>query len=178
MLDDAAARNISCIVTSHHDTSGKRAQTAPDAEAVRQIFKEANEKRAGTVLLVMNGHLHTDAFHVVDDILYFDVNTVRNGSYSSEYTTHYPDDVTFTKVTYDVEGNEDKKVLMPVNGLKGEDVTYFYTDPLRTFVTVSSSGRIEIEGMETTWLSGLEPPASSPYMHPWISGGVFDMPVD
>lgn len=178
VLNDAAERNISCILASHHDTSGMRVQPPADAAEVREILKQANEKRAGTVLMVMNGHLHTDAFHVVDDILYFDVNTVRNGSWDDEGVKHYSEDLTFEKISYDEEGEETGRGPMFINKLSESDTTYFYTDPLHTFVTVSSSGRIEIEGMETTWLAGLDPQRNSPYKHPWISSGVFDMPVD
>lgn len=180
VLNDAAHNDLSCIVLSHHAISGLRNQPPADAADIRAIFKEANEKRAGTVLMVMNGHLHTDQLVVLDDILYFDINTVRNGAWDDEYagTTHYRDDLTFSKVSYDDEGNETGRADKTINSLNEGDTTWFYNDPLNTLVTVSSSGRIYIEGMQTSWLDGVVPPSKSEYKHCWISNGVFDMPVD
>lgn len=189
VLADAAEKDMSCIVLSHHALSGQHSQPPKDAVEVRNIFKEANQKRAGTVLMVLNGHLHTDSFKFVDDILYFDVNCVRNGSVSENNTLkYYGNEITYNKVTYDDDGNtisEDAEYR--VNKLKANaGQTMYYADPLSTIVSVSSSGLIQIEGMESTWLGGGKynpwfwenERENNPYKHPWISSGVFEMPVD
>lgn len=188
VLNDAAEKDLSCIVASHHALSGQRKQHPKDAVEVRNIFKEANTKRPGTVLMVLNGHLHTDSFKIVDDILYFDVNTVRNGSISENNKGIYGDDLTFTQVRYDDNGEPiSTNTAYRVNQLKGNDKqTMYYTDPLSTIVTVSSSGLIQIEGMYSTWLGdGKYDPyfwansrEENPYVHPWISSGVYEMPAD
>ncbi len=189
VLSDAADKDLSCIVLSHHALSGQHSQPPKDAVEVRNIFKEANKKRAGTVLMVMNGHLHTDSFKIVDDILYFDVNTVRNGSVDENNTLrYYGDEITYNRVSYDPNGNvtgEDAEYR--VNKLKANaGQTMYYSDPLSAIVSVSSSGLIQIEGMESTWLGdGQYNPwywdnerEGHPYAHPWISSGVFEMPAD
>lgn len=189
VLADAAEKDMSCIVLSHHALDGQHSQPPKDAEQVRNIFKEANQKRAGTVLMVLNGHLHSDSFTIVDDILYFDVNCVRNGSVSeNNKLKYYGDEITYNKVTYDDDGNtisEDAEYR--VNKLKANaGQTMYYADPLSTIVSVSSSGLIQIEGMESTWLGGGKynpwfwenERDNNPYKHPWISSGVFEMPVD
>ncbi len=189
VLTDAAEKDMSCIVLSHHALDGQHSQPPKDAVEVRNIFKEANQKRAGTVLMVLNGHLHTDSFTIVDDILYFDVNCVRNGSISQDNKKNfYGDEITFPQIRYDDDGNpSSENEAYRVNQLKGNDKqTMYYTDPLSTIVTVSSSGLIQIEGMYSTWLGeGTYNPyfwdndrESHPYTHPWISSGVFEMPAD
>ena len=184
VLSDAAAKDISCIVLSHHALSGLRVQHPRDSEAVRAAFNEANRRRAGTVLMVMNGHLHTDSILFRDDILYFDVNTVRNGTYwnytESGETGYDYGDMTFNKVSYDDDGNVQGTSSILVNNLTGSDETWFFADPLSAIVSVSSSGYIRIEGMQTTWFAGSEPinEVDSRFVHPWISSGVFDVPVN
>ncbi|MBQ8685574.1 MAG: metallophosphoesterase [Clostridia bacterium] len=177
VLNDAADKDISCIVISHHPTSGLLNQAPSDAMQVREIFKQANAKRAGTVLMVMNGHLHTNHIQFVDDILYFDVNVVRNGQWLSGSTAHYGNN-TFDKVSYDDEGNETGTAPLLLNSLKQGANTWFFTDPLNAIVTVSSTGKIVVEGMETTWLFGIEPPSLYDGTEPRISSGVYKMPAD
>ena len=173
VIDDAVDREMSCVLFSHHALSGALSQPPADAVEVRKILNDANAKRAGTVLAVLNGHLHSDNFVYQDDILYFDVNTVRNGTYVEEKNVTYGD-ITFEREYYDDNGNFIKKEKVKVDSLNGADQTNFYADPLSTIVTISDSGRIVVEGMCTEWYGGVLPAKNK---KPWISNGVFDIPV-
>lgn len=173
VIDDAIDREMSCVLFSHHALSGALSQPPADAVEVRKILNDANAKRAGTVLAVLNGHLHSDNFVYQDGILYFDVNTVRNGTYVDEKNVTYGD-ITFEREFYDDNGNFIKKEKVKVDSLNGADQTNFYADPLSTIVTISDSGRIVVEGMRTEWYGGVLPAKNK---KPWISNGVFDIPV-
>ena len=176
VLDDAVDRKMSCIVLSHHALSGVLSQPPADAEQVREIFNNANAKRAGTVLAVLNGHLHSDNFVMQDNILYFDVNTVRNGTFIDEKNVTYGE-LTFEREFYDDDGNFIKTETVKVDSINGADQTNFYADPLSTIVTISDSGRIVVEGMKTDWFGGVLPPENRRHKHTWISAGTFDVPV-
>ena len=86
-LMDAAVKDIPCIVVSHYSFSGVWS-SSPDATAVQSIFKKANNTRVGTVLMAINGHLHTNRAQIVDDVLYFDMNATRNVVWRSEKVEH------------------------------------------------------------------------------------------
>ena len=63
-----------CIVTSHASYE-RQVGGSPDSAAVRAIFREANERHPGRVRLVINGHHHHDNVRIMDNIVYFDLNS-------------------------------------------------------------------------------------------------------
>lgn len=153
VLADAAKQNKKVIVISHSSFSGLW-NSSPDADAVREIFA----KHPKTVLLCINGHYHTDHFAVRDGVAYFDVNTTTNGYWEKYTEFHYANDHTFPFTDYDENGNAIATEDMPINSLRQATNTWFFADPVNAIVTVTEDGHIEIEGMKTSWLYGIEPP--------------------
>ena len=174
VLDDAASKELSCIVTSHRGFAISYSDS-PDGETVREMYKKANEKRPGTVLMSISGHLHTNHTEVIDGVLHFDMNTVRNGYYNDNGTAHYTNE-TFTFYKYDANGNLINSSTQYIKNIGHAKRTWFFEDPLSAVVTVSTSGRITIEGSETDWLYGVEPTASGINgCEPRVTSGVFEL---
>ena len=125
-----------CVVLSHQ--SFERAHCAPvmNKKEVQAIFNEANAKKPGTVRLVMNGHLHIDHLRVLDNILYWDVNSAtyqyfakKHGKYPAEYVkTH-----------------------------RGSPNNIGWKEPLSAILTLWPNGRIKIDGAKSDWLFGVSP---------------------
>ena len=175
-LMDAAEKDIPCIVVSHIGFSGVRNSSGQHTE-VRALFEKANDKQPGTVLMAISGHLHTNHIDMVDNVLYLDVNTTRNTGWHGSGTAHYGDK-TFTQVQYDDEGNAIGTVETKLDDLGQGAHTWFSTDPLSAIVRVSSSGRISIEGTDSTWLYDIVPNLRIPHgEEPSILSGTFDVPL-
>ncbi len=158
VLLDAADKELSCIVVSHESLSGALADdVSPDGEAVRALFKKANAIRPKTVVLALNGHQHTNKISTVEEVVYFNVNTANNGFWKKQTEEHYTDDQTFKYEEYDDEGNllsiTDKKLT----DLSSSASTWFFANPLSATVTVTKSGIVKIDGMETDWMHGVAP---------------------
>ena len=176
-LMDAAEQDIPCIVVSHASLSGLWS-SSPDADAAREIFARANQKRMGTVLMAINGHLHTNHAEVRDGILYLDMNTVRNGVWKSDGQQHYVGPkYTFTQAIYDDNGDLIRTEKKELSTLSQGAKTWFFEDPLDAIVTVSTSGRITIEGSETDWIYGIVPDNLGSGQMPSVVSGVFDLPL-
>jgi DNA repair exonuclease SbcCD nuclease subunit len=176
-LMDAADQDIPCIVVSHASLSGLWS-SSPDATAAQKLFRKANNARMGTVLMAINGHLHTNHAEILDGVLYLDMNTTRNGVWRSNGQPHYVGPkYTFDYITYDDDGNELQKTKKELSTLSGGSKTWFFEDPLSAIVTVSTSGRITIEGAETDWIYGVTPEALGDGQMPSVLSGVFDLPL-
>lgn len=154
LLDDSAEKEMTCIVFSHAGLSSGWSES-PDGPIVRSLFRLTNKKRPGTVVLAVNGHLHTDHFTVEDTICYFDVNTVHNGFWSPRKDYHYSDSQKYPFTDY-CGGKAAETVLRPLNSLSQAKNTWFFTEPLSAVVTVDDSG-IRIDGSTTHWMHGVEP---------------------
>ena len=165
---------------SHASIAGTRGSSqSGDYAETQELFRKANDKNLGTVLMVINGHHHTNHTEYVDGILYFDMNVARNGAWYSAGPEHYFNESgneTFEYVTYDADGNNPTTTIMPVKDLRNAGKTWFFEDPLSAIVHVSSNGRIVIEGMETDWLYGIDPKdsgRSADGEEPFVNSGVF-----
>ena len=160
VLADAAENEKRCIVNAHPSFSGVW-QSAPDHKRVRELYRKANEMKKGTVLLSINGHYHTNRRAVVEDVIYLDVNVVRNGWWQSEKFYPYAEDLTrepqftFDYTDYDENGNALSTVKMPLSGLRMSAQTLFFKDPLSAVITVTSDGKVTVKGSKTEWMYGI-----------------------
>ena len=137
----------------------------PDAAEAREIFNEY----PGTVLLVANGHLHTDHFTVIDNIAYWDVNVVHNGGWKPHPDFHYTEDMIYDFQDYDAEGNPNGEIQqLPLNTMKQAKNTWFFREPLSAIVTVTEDGVLKIEGSSTSWVYDVEPDWTQSGMVPQI----------
>ena len=125
-----------CIVLSHQ--SFERGHGAPvmNKKDVQAIFNEANAKKPGTVRLVMNGHLHIDHLRILDNILYWDVNSA-NYQYYAQKHDKYPDS------------------YMKTHLRAGHNIGW--KEPLSAILTLWPDGRIKIDGSKSDWLFGVSP---------------------
>jgi len=100
------------------------------------VFGDANRKNPGRVRMVINGHHHTDYVNVINDIVYFDVNSA---SYQYYDETHdlYPADWF-------------RRNLNSTHAIA-------WNDPLSAIVTLDASGDITIDGSESTFFMGITP---------------------
>ncbi len=170
VLNDAADRDIPCLVFSHIGFSGVWS-SAYNHAAIRALFSEVNQRVPGTVMACFSGHLHTNRGKVIDGIYYMDVNTVRNGCWRGSQPTHHYTAETFLKVNYDAYGNPVNTVETYLTSLSQAKNTWFFTDPLSCIITVSIDGKITIEGMETTWYNNVVPSNTSDALAPKILSG-------
>ena len=157
VLADAAYTGKKCIFLSHCGVS-EFWNSSPDAAAVRALFEKTNAIKQGTVLMAINGHLHTHHLAEKDGVVYFDVNTVRNTKWvSNEQATEHYGGITYPFVEYDDEGNEVASYDRPISELRMAKNQWFSTHPLSAIVTVWENGKIEIDGSESTWLNDIMP---------------------
>ena len=161
---DAAEQGKKVLVFTHASLSPQWSPI-PDSAEARAIFNA----HPGTVLLVANGHLHTDHFAVMDNIAYWDVNVVHNGGWKPHPDFHYAEDMTYGFQDYDADGKPVGALQnLPLNTMKQAKNTWFFTDPLSAIVTVSENGRIRIEGSTSSWVYGVEPDWTQSGMVPLI----------
>lgn len=125
-----------CIVLSHQ--SFERGHGAPvmNRKEVRAIFGEANARKPGTVRLVMNGHLHIDHLRILDNILYWDVNSANYHYYATRHDK-YP------------------KAYMETHRRAGNNIGW--KEPLSAILTLWPDGRIKIDGAKSEFLFGVSP---------------------
>lgn len=178
VLMDAADKKMPCIVVTHASMSGNR-NTGSDSAQVREIFRKVNDKQLGTVLLVINGHHHTNHTEYVDGILYFDMNT-SNGAYvpdGTNKTLNYDDEATYEYTAYDEEGKATGTTNRLISELSpiGKNEMFYYEGPQSAIVHVSSNGRIVIEGDETDWYLGVAPANPIDGEEPFVNSGIFNV---
>ena len=131
----------------------------------------------------LNGHYHSDHIQLrqlgASNVLFLNVNTVRNGLWKAEATDHYTNSgSTFNYVKYDANGNAiSNNPNASVAELSMAQNTYFFDTPLYTNVTISKDGKIVVDTVKTGWYDGVEPSAEliaqiDPYINTQITGGI------
>ena len=158
-LFDAADKKLKCIVVSHASFS-KIWDSSPDSDTVLKIFDAANKQTPQTVIMAINGHYHTNHIALKNNIVFFDVNTVRNGDWRPAKSHHYTPDQKFDFTEYDDNGTAVKKYMRSLTELTQGMNTYFFSSPLSANVSISKNGDIKIEGTRSEWIYGVVPEAS------------------
>jgi len=180
VLTDAANNGKKCIVLSHATFNTIWDLPSADAEAVIDIFDRVNNIKSGTVIMALNGHIHTNRSMVSNNVLFLDVNTVRNNYWVGSGFTHYfeEDGHTFTYVQYDENGNvsntiENAPLSKPT--LSQGDNTWFSADPLSAIVKITSTGKIIVDGVQSSWIYDVVPEDALDYMQPEITDNTFNL---
>ena len=110
---------------------------------MQEIFARANAAVPGKVRMAINGHCHCDYLRVLDDVLYFDVNSA---SYqwigSSRAHTLYPAEY------FKRNGLGDKVRKVP---------WISYNAPLSAIVILQGDGTVEIDGSTADFDHGITP---------------------
>lgn len=124
-----------CIVTSH--ASYERAVGgSPDGVQIRQIFNAANAKNPGRVRLVINGHHHQDNVRILDNIVYFDMNSA-NYDWIDKVHSAYPEE-------YKTKWRLAHHTLM-------------WDDPLSAVIEIGTDGTLKVDGTRSTFHLGVTP---------------------
>lgn len=126
-----------CVIPKDHEEMiqlSNEANGSIDGEKVRHLLRRINEKTPRKVLMVMNGHHHRDNLRLIDNILYWDINST----------------------TYDwvCDKPHDKFPKELIDHYKLANRTVAYNTPLSAVVTLEGS-TITIEGSESTMFMGV-----------------------
>lgn len=177
VLTDAANNGIPCIVASHASLNPYYVyDTSPDAQAVVDIFSRVNAINEKTVIMAISGHSHADGpTQVINNVVYFSVNTATNGYWSSTVTNHYNSSHTYIKDTYDSAGNFISSTVAPITDLLFAPNTHFFDAPLSTTVRINNLSEIVIEDCQTNWLYGIVPSGAKEHHRPNITGGTYSL---
>lgn len=124
-----------CVVLSHQ-TFERCGAGVVNRREVRRFFHEINTKHPGRVRVVMNGHMHIDHLSVMDDIIWWDVNSA-SFQYFDKKHDKYPEDY--------------------VGKLWGARNNIGWTEPLSAILTLWPDGRVRIDGSKADYLFGITP---------------------
>ncbi len=123
-----------CVMISHQSVE-REVGGVKNWFDVRNIINRANEKNPGRVRLVINGHYHRDFIRLLDNVVYFDLNSA---SYDWIEKTHnlYPKDLC-----------QKYKLI---------NHTVVYNDPIHAVITMDRNGLLKIDGMESEMFLGVD----------------------
>ncbi len=171
VLTDAAEAGKHCLLFSHASFAGNWGMS-PDGEAVQALFRQANAQKPGTVIAAFNGHYHTDHAAVVEDVVYIDVNTVRNNLWLPVGNEHYTTE-TFAFTSYDECGTPIATEQRRLSTLSMAKNTWFSDAPLSAIVTVTTDGVVTVDGTEANWYGGIVPETIREGKGPRITSGTY-----
>lgn len=162
VLLDAAAKDIPCIVVGHCGYSGLGfGGGTSEGAAVREIYAKANAANPGTVIMSINGHIHTNNQGWNEGVFYMDTNTTRNNWWQGSGFDHYTNEHTYMYEEYDAQGNLLSVTEKSLNTLSQARNTWFSEDPLSCVITINDAGVVTIDGMESKWAYDVVPAAAS-----------------
>jgi predicted phosphodiesterase len=156
VLERTASEQKHAILISHAALGGGARAHSPDHAKVCEIIDAVNVKVPRTVIMAINGHYHTNHISEENGVVYFDVNTVRNGFWNPKSIPHYTAE-TFEYTEYDKEGNAVSVKERLVSDLSMHSHTWFFDEPLFAHVTISPELEITVSGKEVGWVGGIDP---------------------
>ena len=120
-----------CVLISHE--SFERPDGVKNRDDVLEIINSANKKRPHSVLMCINGHYHRDFIRILDNVIYFEINSA---SYDWVEIKHdrYPRELC-------------EKIRLLSN-------TVVYNDPIHAIVTLEGTS-VTIDGMESSMFMGI-----------------------
>jgi predicted phosphodiesterase len=127
-----------CVVLSHLSF-----ERGIGSKRMQEIFARANTKKPGKVRMAINGHFHCDFLRILEDVVYFDLNSASYQWIGGKRAHKlYPDSYL-------------KKVGIVDTSRKVSWVAY--NDPLCAIVTLSLNGELRIDGMKSSFACGITP---------------------
>ena len=176
LLLDAAEKGKHCIVAGHATFNEIWDSPSSDSKTIFELYSKVNSVKRGTVIMSLNGHAHTNRSELKNNILFLDINTVRNGWWASNGRAHYDSSQTFEFVSYDENGNAvSVNKSRPITELWQSSETWFFESPLSATVTISSTGKITVDGVKSNWLYNIPPKNVPNYVTPEISSRTADI---
>lgn len=159
ILFDATNQNLKCIIIGH-DSFSNIWGSSPDTDVVRVMFNKVNAIKENTVIMAINGHHHTDHVAKQDGIVFFDVNSTKNGAWMPNPEKHYLEEHTYICTEYDDNGNPISTKEVPLSNAWMSGNTWFFEDALSAIITIDENGKIIIDGMKTKWIYDIDPNCS------------------
>lgn len=174
LLEDANQKGMKVLVFSHHTMVRDWYDYPNNADEVRELL----EKYSGTVLMALNGDIHTDHFEITNNVAYYDVNVALWADWitDSEAPYPYPEDATFEYIDFNEQGEEIQRIKKPYNTLKRKSL--YHKNPLSAVVTVDEFGNIDIKGSETEYLYSIQPNKKMDGVKPFIPDRKAKIKVD
>lgn len=121
-------------VTICHGSFDREAESIHNYQEMRDIVNAANQAHPGKVRLCINGHHHRDHLRIMDDVVYFDLNSANYAWLPVKHAC-YSEDV--------------------LKRWRMAEHTLFWDAPLSAIVTLTGDGTIDIKGSETTMHQGV-----------------------
>ena len=130
-----------CVCFSHQSFERLAGNPCNSGVEVRAIFNAANAKSPGKVRLAINGHHHCDNLRMLEQVLYFDLNSASFQWMGTKHShKNYPDS------------------FFAANGQEPRAVPWLsWDDPINAVVTLTVDGGIKIEGMRSKFSCGVTP---------------------
>ena len=123
-----------CVLFSHQ--SEERESGAWNWPDFRRMVDEANAAQRGKVRLVINGHHHTDNVRILDGVVYLDLNSANYKYYDKSHRLYGTD------------------YLKTHPGARN---VIAWNDPISAIITLSTDGRMKIEGERSSFFMGVTP---------------------
>ena len=172
VLNDAADKDLKCIIFSHSTFSPLWRSDCCDAEKVRDIFARVNAKKPKTVIAALNGHYHTNHMGKADGIFYFDVNSNR-GHWQPNKIRHLDESHTFEYTEYNCFGEKVRSYQKQHLDYYMADNSWFFADNDLSAVVTIDGDEIMVDGFESEWYEGIVPEKAIEGTEPRISSGTF-----
>ena len=130
-----------CVCFSHQSFERPAGNPCHNGAEVRAIFDAANAKTPGKVRLAINGHHHCDYLRILENVVYFDLNSASYQWIGSKYAhENYP------------------ASFFEANGQTPRAVPWIsWDDPLNAIVTLTADGGMRIDGMKSKFSCGVTP---------------------
>lgn len=122
-----------CILISHQSFEQGRRDCIKNVKEVRRIINEANAAKPGSVLLCINGHYHRDHVRILDNVIYWDLNSATYDCLSKCHS-YYPEEI--------------------CKAHEWASKTLVYAKPLYAIVELTGT-TISVQGMESDTFMGV-----------------------
>lgn len=174
ILADAKQKGMKALAFSHHTPIKEWYEYPNNADEVKELYK----KYSGTLLMSINGDLHTDHFEVIDNVAYFDVNVALWADWITTPDAPYPYEAskTFEFLDFDQKGELVGRIQKPYNSLVKKSL--YHKNPLSAVVTVDEDGNIDIKGSASEYIDGIEPNRQISGVKPYIPDRKTKIKVD
>ncbi|NLG14794.1 MAG: hypothetical protein GX561_11425 [Lentisphaerae bacterium] len=122
-----------CILFSH-ESFERENNGVQNQDDVKAIINAANAKCPGKVRMCINGHYHRDFIRILDDVVYFELNSANYEWVNNKHEC-YPREV--------------------LDRWKLACNTVMYNDPIHAIITLTEDGSIQIQGMKSELFMGV-----------------------
>ncbi|MBR6057347.1 MAG: metallophosphoesterase [Victivallales bacterium] len=122
-----------CVCFSH-ESYERENHGIHNQDDVKAIINQANARHPGRVRLCINGHYHRDFLRILDNVIYFELNSA-NYEWVSKKHDLYPPEI--------------------LNRWRLACNTVMFNDPVHAIITLSEDGRIKIDGMQSSLFMGV-----------------------